>query len=80
MTATTVTAIAALLVAYQNSPDEPAKKSARELARNTPSATVKSEMDKVIDLTHPMAVAALGGREKAIQTRKRNSKRPSKTA
>jgi hypothetical protein len=64
---TSLAPIIALLVALQNSPDDAAKKSAEELARQYAQATVKSDFAKVIDLTYPLAVDAVGGREKAIQ-------------
>ena len=64
---TTLTSIATLIVALQNVPDDSAKKSAQELARKCAEATVKNDIGTVIDLTHPMAVSAMGGREKAIK-------------
>ena len=64
---TTLAPIIALLVAFQNSPDDAAKKSAHEVARQYGEATLKNDHAKVIDLTYPLAVEAVGGREKAIQ-------------
>ena len=64
---TTLAPILALLVAIQNNPDDAAKKSAEDLARKCALATVKSDFATVIDLTYPLAVDAVGGREKAIQ-------------
>lgn len=66
MIATLVPTVA-LLVAFQNTPDDAAKKSAQDLARKCAEATVTNDVATVIDLTHPQAVAALGGREKAIK-------------
>ena len=72
---TTLASIVVLLTAFQNSPDDPAKKSARDLAREYSEATVKNELGKVVDLTHPLAVAALGGREQAIKRSEAEAKR-----
>jgi hypothetical protein len=75
MMVTTLASIAALLVAFQNTPDDPAKKTAQTLARACAEATAKNDLDKVIDLTFPLAVAAMGGREKAIQREQEALKR-----
>jgi hypothetical protein len=64
---TTLAPIITLVVALQDSPDDPAKKSALELARQCAEATVKNDVAKVIDLTYPLAIDAVGGRKKAIQ-------------
>jgi hypothetical protein len=72
---TTVASIAALLVVFQNTPDDPAKKTAQTLARDFAEATAKNDLDKVLDLTFPLAVAAMGGREKAIQHAREELKR-----
>lgn len=63
----TLTSIATLIVALQNAPDDPTARSAQKLARECADATVKKDFAKVVDLTHPSAVAAGGGREKVIK-------------
>jgi hypothetical protein len=65
--ATALTLIATLIVALQSSPDDPAKKSAQQLAQMCGEATVKNDVEKLIDLTHPKAVALMGGRDRAIK-------------
>jgi hypothetical protein len=64
---TNLAPIITLLVALQNSPDDPAKKSAHEFGRQYGEATAKNDAAKVTDLTYPLAIEAVGGREKAIQ-------------
>ena len=67
MLTATVMAMAVVLVGVQKASDDLAKESAQKLAKACAEATVKKDLAKVIDLTHPMAVAAMGGRQKAIK-------------
>lgn len=46
------------------------KEAVKKLADEVGQATMKGDYAKVIDMTHPGLVKALGGREKAIQTAK----------
>jgi hypothetical protein len=67
MVSTTLTSIAAVIVALQGDPDDPAKKSAQEFAKKCAEATYKSDVEALVDLTHPKVVAIMGGRDKAIK-------------
>lgn len=68
MLTTTIMSMAIVLVGVQKTPDDSAKESAQKLANACAQATIKKDLAKVIDLTHPSAVAAMGGRRLAIKT------------
>ena len=67
MLTTTIISMAVVLIGFQKTPDDSAKESAQKLARACAEATVKKDFSKVIDLTHPMVVKAMGGRKVAIR-------------
>jgi hypothetical protein len=67
MLTTTIMSMAIVLVGVQKAPVDTAKESAQKLAKACAEATIKKDLAKVIDLTHPMAVAAMGGRRTAIK-------------
>jgi hypothetical protein len=67
MLTTTIMSMAVVLVGVQKAPDDSAKESAQKLANACAQATVKKDLAKVIDLTYPSAVAAMGGRRTAIK-------------
>ncbi len=67
MMVSALTSVAALIVAMQNAPDDPALRTAQKLARRCAEATVKKDFEEVVDLSHPAAIKVLGGRTRAIK-------------